>query len=330
MGVGSGIGAQLGQAAETVYGTYVAPTSFVPFTGAPLKRAQVVTTPATIGAGRFQELGADRIVTTHGAAGDVATGVYNKGMGLLVQALMGTTVTPVVNTAISYTQTHILADSRGKSVTLQVGVPSTNGTSNPYSYTGCKVHTADFMFEVAKEVTVKFGIDAQNVTETNSLVTASFGTGLRPFVGTDSSVKVGTYGSEASVTGVTKVDVKIDRSLNLGLYYFGAAGLKSEPIIDNFAKITGTITADLVDKTVFADRFYSNSSFSLVLEAIGTVIETGFPATFRITLPGCYLDGDTPEVTGPGVISGAFPFVCLFDGTNLPKITIISTEATIV
>lgn len=329
MSVASGIGAQLGVAPETVYGTYVAPTKFIPFTGAPLKRVQVVTTPPTLGAGRLQELASDRIVTTYGAAGDIDMAVYNKGMGLLVQALMGTTVVPVVNTTLSYTQTHTLADPLGKSVTLQAGVPSTNGTSNPYSYSGCKVHTADFSFEVAKELMVKFGIDAQAVTETQALVTASFSTGLRPFVGTDTSVKVGVYGAEASVSGVTKADVKIDRSLNTGLYYFGANHLKAEPIIDNFAKITGTITADLVDKTVFADRFASNTGFSLVLEAVGPLIETGFSSTFRITLPGCYLDGDTPEVTGPGVVSGSFPFVCLFDGTNLPKITIISTEATL-
>lgn len=326
MSVGSGIGAQLGIAAETTYGTFVAPSAFIPMTGAALKRSQVVTTPKTIGAGRLQELGSDRIVTTHGAAGDISLPVYNKGMGKLVQALMGTTVTPVVNTTLSYTQTHTLADPKGKFLSLQVGVPSTNGTSNPYSYVGCRVTSADFSFEVAKEIDSKFAIDARDVNEGQTLATASFSTGLRPFVGTDTSVKVGVYGSEASVSGVTKADVKIDRSLKGDLYYFGAAGLKSEPIIDDFAKITGTITADLVDKTVFADRFAANTGFSLVLEAVGPVIETGFPSTFRITLPGCYLDGDTPEVTGPGVVSGSFPFVCLFDGTNLPKITIISTE----
>jgi hypothetical protein len=47
-------------------------------------------------------------------------------MGLLLQALMGTTVTPVQQVATAaYLQTHTLADTAGKSLTIQKGVPLT-------------------------------------------------------------------------------------------------------------------------------------------------------------------------------------------------------------
>ena len=133
-------------------------------------------------------------------------------------------------------------------------------------------------------------------------------------------------GAEAAVNGVTKVDVKIPRPLNVKRFYFGALGLKKEPLLNAFDKITGTITADYIDKTIWADRFASDAGFSLVIEATGALIATTYYQTFRITLPGCFLDGDTPVLDGPDIVNGAFPFSCLYDGTNLPKIEYISSD----
>lgn len=330
MTVGSGIGGQVGIVAETTYGTYVAPTRFLPVTGSDLKKVKNTTDITPFGAGNLIKPSWGREVTTKGGGGSIDLPVVNKGMGLIIQALMGTTVTPVQQaTSTAYLQTHTLADTAGKSLTAQVGVPNTAGTVNPYSFVGCKVMGGEFTLEVAKELTAKFDLDAQDVTEGETLAAASFATGLRPFVGTDVTAKIGTYGSEASVSGVTKATVKIDRSLGVERYYFGGAGLKAEPIINGFAPITGTITADFVTKADWADRFRDDTEFSLVLEAVGSLIESTYYHTFRITIPGCRLDGDTPTLSGQEVVSGDFPFTALFDGTNLPKIEIISTDTAV-
>lgn len=330
MTVASGIGGQVGIAAESTYGTFVTPTRFLPATAVDLKKSKTTTDFGTYGAGRLQKSGTDRVVTTLGGAGTVGMPVYNKGMGLLIQALMGTSVTPAQQAATAaYLQTHTLADTVGKFLTMQTGVPSTDGTSNPYSFLGCKVLGGEFSFEVGKEVEASFDIDARDVDEGESLATASFPTGLRPFVGTDTSIKVGDFGSEASVTGVTKATVKFERGLKSDRYYFGASGLKAEPLVADFAGISGTIGADFVSKAHWADRFRDDDEFSLVLEAVGAVIESTYYHTFRITLPGCRLDGDTPTLSGQDVVTGDFPFTCLFDGTNLPKIEIISTDTSL-
>lgn len=331
MAVRSGIAGQVGIAAESTYGTYVAPTKFVYVNKADLKKVKNVEQgQAASGAGRLIELSSHRVTTTKAAEGSLEFELVNKTMGLLMQSLMGTSVTPVQQGATAaYLQTHTLADNFGKALTVQVGIPDLSGTVNPYSYLGCKVKGADFSFELDKIATVTLDLDARDVTEAQTLSAASFSTSVRPFVGTDGTFKIGTYGAEASVSGVTKVNVKIERPLYTDGFYFGQSGLKGEPVQNGPVKISGTITANLLDKTVFADKFAADTGFSLVLELVGPLIASTYYHTFRIALPACYLDGDTPTLEGQEIVSGDFPFVCLYDGTNLPKIEIISTDTSL-
>lgn len=330
MAVASGIGGQIGIAPEGTYGTYVAATKFLPIMKAPFTKVKNTVQSSWLGAGRLLETGAGRVVTTKAGKGSIEMDVFNKSMGLILQALMGTSVTPVQQGGTpAYLQTHTLADTVGKSLSVQAGLPDTTGTVRPYTFLGVKVTDCEFAFEVDKTITAKASFDARDVSEAQSLAAASYAATLRPFVGTDTSVKLGTFGAEAAVVGVRKATVKIDRNLAVDRFYLGASGLKAEPLIGDFTQISGTITADFVDKTVFADRFAADTSFSLVLEAVGLNISGAYFDTFRITLPQCFLDGDTPTLDGPDIISGDFPFVCKFDETNLPKIEYISRDTTV-
>lgn len=329
MAIASGLGAHLGIAPETTYGTYVAPTSFLQPNKVNLKKVKNTDQSASIASGRLLAAAAGRQVTTLAANGSIDIDVANRKMGLLLQALMGTTVTPVVLTAPAYQQTHTLADTFGKSLSIQVGLPDAAGVVRPYSYTGCKVTSASFDVEVAKIISASFEIDAQDVVESQALASPAYPVTVRPFVGTQTSIKIGTYGAEAAVTGVTKASVKIERNVDTERFYLGALGKKAEPIANGFVGISGTISADYVDKTVFADKFASDTPFSLVIEATGALLTGAIYDTFRITLPGCYLDGDTPILDGPDQVNGDFPFTCLFDGTNQPKIEIVSADSTL-
>lgn len=331
MSTGTGLAGQIGVAAEGTYGTYQAPTKFLPTSKAQLTKVKNTAQQTWLGAGRLMDLGAGRVVTTRGGKGTFDLDVTNRGMGLLLQALMGTTVTPVqVGSTTAYTQTHTLADTVNKSLTVQAGIPDTTGVVHPYSFLGSKVIDVTFTFEVGKEITSTWTIDTQDVVESQTLATASFITSMRPFVGTDTGIKAGVFGSEAAATGVKKVTIKIERPQNAARYYLGSGGVKAQPLLNAMTKITGTIEADYVDKTLWADRFASDSPFSLVLEADGLQIgSSGNNDIFRITLPQCYLDGDTPTLQGPDVVSGSFPFVGLFDGTNLPTIFTQSADTTL-
>ena len=328
MGVGSGIGGQFGFAPEVTYGTAVTPTKFLPTTKAEFKFAKGIAQGTGIVPGQLLDSASQRVQTLKAGTGSVDLELQSQGFGLLLQLLMGTSVTPVQQGATTaYLQSHVLADPVGKFLTMQVGVPDTAGVVHPYTATGCKVTEADFSFDIKSTTpcTSSWTIDAMNVVETTPLAAAS-SVQTRPFVGTDVTIKVGTYGSEASVSGVTKVDVKIPRPMKTDRDYFGAGGFKAEPITNARPKISGTINADFVDKTIWADRFASDGMFSLVVEAKGALIAGTYYQTFRITLPGCFLDGDTPTLSSMDVVNGSFPFSVDYDGANWPKIEYISTD----
>lgn len=332
MGVGSGLGGQFGFAAETTYGTTVTPTRFLPPVKAELKAKPMFTQGMGIAAGQYLDAGAQRVLTLHDGNGSVDLELQTSGFGLLLQALMGSTVTPVQQSSTTaYLQTHVLnGDSLGKTLTLQTGVPDTTGTVRPYTLAGAKVTDATFTFDIAASgpILTSWTFDGQDVVETQALAAASY-VQSRAFVGTDVTVKAGVFGSETQVDGVPKVDVKFTRPMKVNRQYHGNGGKKKEPITNGRIAVTGTITADFVDKTLWADKFPANTPFSLVISCQGALIASTYYQSLTITLPQCYIDGDTPVLSNMDVVNGAFPFRCLFDGTHQPTITYQSTDATL-
>ena len=325
MAIGSGLGAQLGIAAETTYGTYVAPTKFIEFTKESLVLKKTTAQSAGIAAGRLVALSSRRVVTRKEVQGSIDLEVSNKGMGLLLQALMGTTVTPVQQaTSTAYLQTHTLADTAGKSLTIQKGVPLTTGTVTDKSFLGCKVTSAEFSCEVGGMLTATFEFDGKDCDEGQTLAVASY-SNMSPFHFGQMALKTGAFGAETALDGIRKVSVKIERPQDVERFYANQSALKKEPISNDLVKISGTLETDYVS-TALDDLHTSDGATSLVWEFIGPIIASTFAETFRITVPAIKLDEGPPAVDGFGVVKPTYNFTGLFDGTNLTKIEYMSTD----
>ncbi|MFF5001700.1 phage tail tube protein [Streptomyces phaeochromogenes] len=328
MAIGSGLGAQLGIAAEVTYGTYVAPTRFLEFTKESLALKKTTAQSAGIAANRLLALSSRRVLTRKEAQGSIEMEITNKGMGPLLQCLMGTTVTPVQGGATAaYTQTHTLASVAGKSLTIQKGVPLTSGTVTKKNFLGCKVTAGEFSCEVGGMLTGSFEIDGRDVEETSALAAASY-SNMAPFHFGQMALKTGTYSTETALDGIRKVSCKIERPQDVERFYANQAALKKEPIENDLVKITGTLESDYV-ATTLDDLHTSDGATSLVWEFIGPVIATTYFETFRVTLPAIRLDEGPPVVDGYGVLKPSFNYVGLYDGTNNPKIEYISTDVTL-
>lgn len=328
MGIGSGLGAQLGIAVESAYGTFVAPTRFYEFTKESLQLKKTTAVSSGIAAGRLMPLGSRRVVTQREAGGSIEMEVTNKGMGPLLQALMGTTVTPVQQGATAaYLQTHLLADTAGKSLSIQKGVPLTSGTVTDKSFVGCKVVGAEFSCGVGEMLTSSWEIDAKNCDEAQPLAAASY-TAMSPFHFGQMAVKTGTYGAETALDGVRKMSLKIDRPQATDRFYAGQSGLKAEPISNNWVQITGSLEMDYVATTV-DDLHTSDGSTSLVWEFVGPVIEGAHSETIRFKVPIIKIDDAPPTVDGPEIIRPTFSFTGLLDLTNPTAIEYISTDVTL-
>lgn len=331
MAIGSGLAASIGFAAESTYGTYVAPTRFLEYIKADLKKKKNVVQGGGLAAGRIAQLGSRRVVTSESVEGGFELEVANKGMGLLLAHLLGSSATPVQQGATAaYLQAHTVGDNIGKSLTIQHGVPDLTGTVRPFTFKGCKLSGAEFSCKVGELLTMSLDVDGRQASEVETLVAASLATGVAPFHWAQMSVKLGTFGAEAAVSGVKGFSVKFDRGMASERFYAGAGGLKAEPIMNDFLKVSGSIEVDLVNKADFADRFAADSATSLVIEFVGPLIASTYYQTFRIKLPMVFFDGDTPTVDGPDVTSGGYPFVAQLDGTNpLVSIDYISTDTTL-
>lgn len=320
MAIGSGLAHSFGMAPEVTYGTYVAPTRWLEGLGK-LTKDQQFYQGGGMAAGRMVQPGSRRYVTTKGGSGTIEGAVYSKGMGLLLNGLLGGTVTPVQQGATAaYLQTHALADPFGKFYTMQAGVPDLTGTVRPYTLLGTQVTGAEFSCQMGGGLSASWSVVAKDMTEAQTLAAPSY-PACNEFHWAQASLKLGTFGAEAAVDGVTQVSVSIQRPRHAGGPYMGNQGLRSQGVINDWAQISGTIQADYLDKTVFADRFASNTSTSMVLEFVGPIIASTFAETFRIKMPMVFFDGATPTVEGPDVVSGSFPFVAQFDLTN-PAVSI--------
>lgn len=331
MAIGSGLAASIGFAAESTYGTYVAPTRFLEYIKADLKKKKNVVQGGGLAAGRIAQLGSRRVVTSESVEGGFELEVANKGMGLLLAHLLGSSATPVQQGATAaYLQAHTVGDNIGKSLTIQHGVPDLTGTVRPFTFKGCKLSGAEFSCKVGELLTMSLDVDGRQASEVETLVAASLATGVAPFHWAQMSVKLGTFGAEAAVSGVKGFSVKFDRGMASERFYAGAGGLKAEPIMNDFLKVSGSIEVDLVNKADFADRFAADSATSLVIEFVGPLIASTYYQTFRIKVPMVFFDGDTPTVDGPDVTSGGYGFVAQLDGTNpLVSIDYISTDTTL-
>lgn len=328
MAIGSGLGAQLAVAAETTYGTYVAPTRAIEFTKESLVWRKTTAQSAGIAAGRLMDLASRRVVTTADAGGTVDMEVVGKGMGLILQALMGTTVTPEQqDTTTAYLQHHVLADTAGKSLTVQKGVPLTTGSVTRKNFTGCKITSAEFTCEVGGMLTVSIEFDAKDCSESQTLVVASYPLTAPVHFG-QMGLLLGDFGDEAAADGIRKVSIKVERPQATDRYYAGAGGRKKEPVTNDKVKITGSIEADYVD-VVLDGLHTTDDATSLVWEFIGPVIEDTYTETFRIALPAIKVDSTPPTVDGPAVVKPTWSFTALFDGTNQPYIDYMSTDTTL-
>jgi hypothetical protein len=330
--IGAGIGGQIGVAKGSgAYGVYTAPTNFYEVSKAAVTKTKKTIQSSGIAAGRLVDLSARRAVSSQAGTVPLELEVMQSGhFGLLLQQIFGTTAAPVQQGATSaYLQTHTLLGLAGIHSTIQAGIPDTSGTVHQYNFNGCKVMDATFSCGVDTFLTCQLNMDAKQVEETDTLAAPSYPV-VSPFDFSMASVSWGAFGSEASIDGVKKIDVKIERKQNTGRYYQGNAGLKDEPITNDPVAISGTIEADFIDKTLFYDNFSSDTPKSLIWTFTGPIIASTYHYTISFALPSVRIDSPGPGLDSKDVISSSFAFTALNDGTNPPiSLTYTSTDTTL-
>ncbi len=330
MGIGSGMGSSFGFSAESTWGTRVAPTKFVKHRSASINRVPNRPQGDGIITGAFGPNLDHYVETYHAATGTVAIDVPYSKMGVLLNTLMGGSVSPVQQaSSAAYLQTHVLADTYGKSITGQVGVPCRDGTVKCHEFTGGKITSAEFSCKTDGLLQANLQIDGRKFDDSQTLATVSHTAGVKAFHGGQMAVKIGTYNSEAEIK-VREASITVERPYDTEDYTTNASGLKNQQVLNGPANISGSLTVDwtLADGKALQDLVVANTSNSIILEWVSTVaIASTYYPTFRVTVPSVTWDGDIQGADGPQELTSKFDFTWRDDSSgNLPTIAYMSAD----
>ena len=274
-----------------------------------------------------------------GAAGSQAAsgGIYSGGARL-------TPAAPVYGYAHSYRNKF-----EGRSTALQMGIPTTDGILRQYDGLGgkmtkiawsCKAgelltattswdlrYLSDPLIDTTYPAVPPGGADSQTPY---TQATPSYAVST-PFDFANAQIQIGssitTASNSTAIDGLTGFDLSVERKLNVSRQYYGNAGLKDEPVTNDLVAISGTLTSDFVNKTYFADAFYSDTPLFAIV-TFGAMTATS-PA-LQFVMSNLFLNDGSPGAPSKEVVSNSFPFVATYDLTNEPLTTIIqSTDATV-
>jgi len=313
MAIGSGIGSQLGIAAETTFNTPVTVTRFYEFTSENLNYNKKVAVGMGLRAGGQLPRAQRRVVTTTDVTGDITLDLPTRGLGLLLAQAMGTSPSAVTTTTGVYSYTFTLGDVYGRSFTAQVGVPQYGGTVTPKTVAGAKIQGFELAVANGGIATGKFTVDAASLTTGVSLATASYSTISNLFNFSQGALTI----AGSSVANIKDFTVTVGNTLKGDRFNLGGAGIKAEQVINGFRKISGKLTAEFTDTTLLT-AFLADTTTAIVLTFTGQTIALGQSEKLVITIPAAKFNADTPNVSGPGVIDLSMTYEAYDDGTNQP------------
>lgn len=275
-----------------------------------------------------------------GAAGTQAAGAGIWAAGARVSTLAG---------AFAYAHT-FRNNIAGRSVAMQAGVPTTDAVLRQYDILGAK--PTKYAWSIEKDAFLTVATDWDGRVLQDPTLTASYqgypnGTGQTPYTQAtpsysvaspwhwaQSQIQIGATTTAASsaalIDGVTKFQLSVEHPMNVNRQYMGNQGLKDEQIVNNVFKITGTVNSDFVNKTYWADAFYSDTPLSIIVTFTPAGVLSGTVNAIQFVLNNVFLDNESPTVANKDVVNTSFPFQALYDQSNEPLTIIIqTTDATV-
>lgn len=315
MAIRTGIAAQFGIAAETTFATRAEPDHFYELVSESLKYTRKRTMAKGIRPNKLIERSQRFRTTQVDISGDVMLELQSNKYGLLLKHMLGSST--ITASGLGYKHSFVVGDTYGMSLTMQVGTPDVNGTVIPREYTGCKIQGWEISTKLDSTVDIKLTVDGVNESTSGSLATASWPSATYNEVFYVDEVAL-TIGGTAVPTNAFTLSgtnaMKTDR-------YFLGSTTKREQLRNAYAGITGTVSAEFVDTTLY-NLFVSDttgSTSSIVVTGTGQLTyDTALYNKFVITIPSVLYSGDSPNVGGQDVVDQQLPFAVMDNDSAAP------------
>lgn len=336
--MGSGLNAWIGGAVESTYGTPVTVNTFWEFTSESLRLTKGTVQGGGLRGGAKYRPANRRLVTARGGEGDITMELPAKGLGKLLRAMTGSNPTPTAS-GPGYQQIHTPGTGSLPTLTLQKFTPyaATGSAGTTFTFHGAMCTSWEIACQAGGIATIRTSWDCEDVDKTTSPATPSYPVS-NLFSFKDATLLIGgtpsTAAGETTVSGgstvpVSGVTITGTNALAVDRRFFGNAGLKDIPLEDDYSQITGSLAGEFRDATLH-DIFDTDATSTLVLRFVGSLISGSTYETAEVILPAIKLNGETPQVGGPGLTEFTSPFEALDDRTNpVIQIRTISTDATV-
>lgn len=314
MTLASGLAAQAGiKLPESAYGTYTAPDTFLPLVSESVNRKIDRMESKGILAGARTWRSSQWAPGNVTVAGAVQFELDSLSIGKFLKASFGTVAT---SGSGPYTHTFTPGDLADDFFTLQIGRPDVAGTVQPFSYTGCQVDQWEIACAVGQFATMGISIVGQQGTTSQTLVAASYSSGLVPIPFTTTAITIAGVAAN-----VKKVSLKGDNKLAKDRRFLGSATI-SQPLESDLREYTGQLDMEFESLTNI-NRFFNGTESAMVITF------TSGSQSLAITTNVRY-DGDTPNVTNRGITQLTLPVKCVGPTTDASAITAVftSSEAT--
>jgi tail tube protein len=341
----SGLAAQWCALDETTYG--VAPAlstaKFYVCDSDGLELKKTTKQSAGIYAGALFPTAARRVVTEYSASGPLVMDLPERSMQQWLYRMMGSygqtpaTLTQDGSTG-AYKAVHAPGPLEGHSFALQKGVPAVDGgTVEPFTYTGCKVSEWEVSAQLGEIAKLNLTIEARNeLAGTNKDPLNGSVPALQAFSAPPGSVFRWTgatvyYGGTPTTTsGVTtlaspvvagnvkgSMNIKQTTPLDLERYSPDVAPYRNEPLQNAVRSLTGSFTVEWLSAESYYNAYAADTATSIEFQFQTVPIGTGSDiATFAIMVPNIRLEGESPKIPGPAVLTQTIPFTGLDDRVN--------------
>jgi hypothetical protein len=302
MSIGSGLAGWLGIAKETTWGT---PTTtgmrFREITGESLElKTENIQSEGIDAGNQAERWDMEASNVTRMSAGDVEFDMPTKGAGLWIQSMINSWLAsaPVqLTTSGVYQQIHVMdpIGSSESSLTIQKGVPGTDGVIVPVTYNGCVCTSWEVAAKVGEFLHAKLSYDGQDERTPTSTPTLGLAAATPTFPQQDGGFFHFAQGS-LMVGGTPDIPRSTER------IFVGTNGLKAYQIPNGKRAGKGSLSAEFAGETEY-QKFVNATQFALAMEFIGPVVGSASNhARMQILLSGVKYDGESPKIDGYDLI----------------------------
>jgi hypothetical protein len=246
-----------------------------------------------------------------GGGGSIQIDVLNKGMGLWLRDMFGTSTGPTQQGATTaYVQTHATAAAGPtRSATIQAVRSFVDGGSQAFTHVGCVCKGWELNCETGSAgfLNLKAEYDAQSVVTNISAGSNNYTANADPFNWQQALITVG-----GSAVDFRKVNLKADYKMNTDRRFMRANALKKKPRLGDIPEITGELEGEFESLTQY-NSFVAGTLLVAQFKWTGALIEGAHFFEVTVDMPAIQYTGESPEASLTDSPKLVLPFVVLHD-----------------